>query len=161
MFWAAAVIGLAAPWLVELDIDVFGSGESMGECDVLSVYDGDTMTVRCQGEKVKVRLYCIDAPEMGQKPWGRESRDHLRQLAGDRVSVTKITGDRYGRTVGEVFRGGRSLNLAMVEMGRAVAYRKYCDDAGMIAAEKGARDARVGIWVRSGLHQSPWVYRRR
>lgn len=40
------------------------------ECRVVNIYDGDTMTLQCPGnaEQTKVRMYCIDAPEMKQAP---------------------------------------------------------------------------------------------
>ena len=45
-------------------------------CTVKSVYDGDTLTASCPEGEVKVRMFGIDTPEMGQKPWGtsRETR---------------------------------------------------------------------------------------
>ncbi|RUR52102.1 thermonuclease family protein [Vreelandella populi] len=42
--------------------------------------------------------------------------------------------DRYGRLVGEVLSGGRSLNLAMVEAGQAAFYNRYCSGARYSAA---------------------------
>jgi len=35
---------------------------------VLSIGDGDTISVLERGQKLKVRLACIDAPETTQKP---------------------------------------------------------------------------------------------
>ena len=93
LFWVAALIGLALPW--------FPSCESrdVRQCQVNSIYDGDTMRMTCSGKRVKVRLYCIDAPEMGQRPWGRESRDYLRSITPKQVSIQVRTRDRYGRLV--------------------------------------------------------------
>lgn len=133
------------------------------ECDVRKVYDGDTMTLYCRGEETKVRLYCIDTPEMGQKPWGRKSRDVLRALAGNRVVLIPKEKDRYGRTVGIVLSGDEdreNLNLAMVWSGDAVVYPKYCHDSDFYVAEDNARQIRAGIWERPGLHQTPWEWRR-
>ena len=42
---------------------------------VLSVGDGDTITVRDEGTKVHIRLACIDALETSQSPYGKESRE--------------------------------------------------------------------------------------
>lgn len=36
--------------------------------EVNLISDGDTLTVQQDGESVKIRLACIDAPELGQKP---------------------------------------------------------------------------------------------
>jgi endonuclease YncB( thermonuclease family) len=67
----------------------------------------------------KIRLACIDAPEMRASTRLRptsmqaetydntnavESRDYLRQLVvGKKVSIRRIKNDRYGRTVAELF----------------------------------------------------------
>jgi len=49
---------------------------------------------------------------MGQVPWGRESGDCLRSITPLTVGLVVRDHDRYGRAVGEVFLGGKSLNLA-------------------------------------------------
>ncbi len=95
-------------------------------CEVLKIYDGDTMTLQCGSQKTKVRLYCIDTPEMKQKPWGIQARDHLRAITGKTVNLVEIDKDRYGRTVGEVYSGEINLNLAQVQAGKAAVYETYC-----------------------------------
>ena len=57
---------------------------------VLSVHDGDTLRVRNeQGRVINIRLWGVDAPELGQ-PYGKASRNFLRKLAqGKRVEVIK------------------------------------------------------------------------
>lgn len=129
-------------------------------CRVNSIHDGDTLRATCGGEKVKVRFYCIDAPETAQRPWGTESRDHLRKIAPATVTLIEKDRDRYGRIVGEIFAGQQSLNLAMVEVGQAAVYRRYCTDRRYTAAEQRAKSARLGIWSKPGDHQQPWAYRR-
>ncbi len=159
LFWGVALVALTVPWLLPA---MTGAGEqdTRENCQVLSIYDGDTMTVRCQGEKIKVRLYCIDAPEMGQEPWGREARDTLRDLVGLIVDVRDRGHDRYGRIVGEVWSADVNLNLEMVRLGRASVYPRYCRDRSYYEYESLARDSRVGIWFESGLHQSPDSWRK-
>jgi hypothetical protein len=52
-----------------------------------------------------------------------------------------------------VFRNGRSVNLAMVQSGQALAYRKYlaaCDGAPFLNAEAHAKQSRLGVWAVSG-----------
>lgn len=133
------------------------------ECTVSNIVDGDSIVVSCKGRRQQIRLYCIDAPEMKQRPWGKESRTALRQLLkrNDRVTLTIHDVDSYGRQVAEVFRDGLNLNLRMIEKGKAAVYRRYCRLSGFYTAEKVARRARVGIWSREGLHQSPWKWRRK
>ncbi len=132
-------------------------------CVVEKVHDGDTLTAFCPREgKLKVRLYCIDAPELAQSPWGQEAREALERLVGRQVSIEPVVRDHYGRTVA-VLRNHRfpNINLEMVEGGWAAVYRRYCRDQAFYRAEAKARRLKRGIWQRSGLHQKPWEYRRR
>lgn len=129
-------------------------------CEVLKIYDGDTMTLRCQGEQIKVRLYCIDAPEMGQAPWGTQARDYLRSITGSTVKLVRVDKDRYGRIVGEVYNGEMNLNLAQVQAGYVAVYHAYCHKAEYQAAENQAKNANKGIWSTPGLQQTPWEWRK-
>lgn len=116
-------------------------------CRVDSVYDGDTMRVTCNGRDERIRLHCIDAPEMNQQPWGRISRDYLREITPPVVAlIPKETGnghrDRYGRIVAEVITPDtlrRSLTLQMVVTGHAAVYGKYCNEVQFYWLEEVAR----------------------
>ena len=94
---------------------------------VVSIGDGDTLTVQQSNRKVTVRLSCVDAPERAQTPWGAESTAKLKGLLpiGQQVRIREVEKDKYGRTVGEVFVGNRSINLTLVQTGVAVVYRQY------------------------------------
>jgi micrococcal nuclease len=63
---------------------------------VLSIGDGDTITINQNGEKVKVRLGWIDAPEMKQAPYGEAARNQLKSLLpiGIPITVREIDCDR-------------------------------------------------------------------
>ena len=100
-----------------------GSAQAL-KGEVLSIGDGDTIRVRQDGRAITVRLACIDAPEMAQRPYGQQARSYLQQRlpVGREVNLDVKTTDRYGRTVAEVF-SGLSINLALVEDGQAFAYR--------------------------------------
>lgn len=159
LFWAISLIGLVLPWLPSCE-----TLPRRSVCTVNSIHDGDTLRLTCGGERIKVRLYCIDAPEMGQRPWGRESRDYLRAITPGRVTLIARTRDRYGRTVGELITADQeqeNLNLAMVWSGQAAVYPKYCSDRSYYQAEEQARKIRSGIWSRSGRQQRPWQWRHR
>ncbi|CAK0758667.1 micrococcal nuclease [Gammaproteobacteria bacterium] len=131
-----------------------------GECLIKKVYDGDTMTLNCGGTENKVRLYCIDAPEMRQTPWGELARNNLETLAGQSVRLKQIDKDRYGRVVGEVWRGETNLNLQQVRDGMAAVYAQYCKDAIYPQTELLAQGEKLGIWKTPGLHQAPWDWRK-
>jgi len=129
---------------------------------VLSVGDGDTIRVSDGPQRLTIRLACIDAPEMAQAPYGAQSREHLQQLlpVGSVVDLKVETKDRYGRTVAEVFRHGRSINLAMVLSGQAFAYRHYltaCDGGAYLAAEARAEQSRLGIRAVTGGWNAPAI----
>ena len=131
---------------------------------VLSVGDGDTVRVSEGAQRITIRLACIDAPETAQAPYGVASRTQLQQYlpVGSVVTLKAQTKDRYGRTVAEVFRNGRAVNLAMVQSGQAFAYRKYlagCDGGAYLAAEAQAKQSRRGVWSVSGGIERPWDWR--
>jgi endonuclease YncB( thermonuclease family) len=165
LFWGVAALCLVMPWLLESCArTALRTSQVYEHCSVLSIHDGDTMKVRCNGQKIAVRLYCIDAPELGQKPWGQESRDYLRSITPAQVKVIPRTKDRYGRIVGEVITSdeqSKNLNLAMAWAGQAVVYNKYCNVAQYYQAEGEAKETRAGIWQKFGVHQRPWEWRHR
>ena len=45
---------------------------------VVSIGDGDTLRLRQAGRLITVRLACIDAPELTQRPWGPLARQYLQ-----------------------------------------------------------------------------------
>jgi endonuclease YncB( thermonuclease family) len=134
-------------------------------CAVLNVHDGDTLNALCGRHsdrplKLKVRLHCIDAPELAQAPWGRESREHLRGLIGKGpVDLRVVDRDKYGRFVAEVWKAGVNVNLKLVEAGQSAVYWQHCDSLSYGLTEVKARLSHVGIWRQWGLHQRPWEYR--
>lgn len=127
---------------------------------VVSVADGDTITVLVERERVKVRLAEIDAPERGQ-PWGRRAKDALTaKVAGYVVQVETKFNDRYGRRVGHVVYSGRDVNRELVREGHAWVYRHWLRDETLLDDEAHARAARAGLW---GLPEAeripPWDWR--
>ena len=94
---------------------------------IASCYDGDTCTTT-SGERV--RLACINSPELRGKRAepvpARAARDHLRGLVmGKKVGIRRITEDRYGRTVAELFIGETNVQQEMVASGHAEIYWRY------------------------------------
>ncbi len=132
---------------------------------VLSIGDGDTITISNDAQKIRVRLACIDAPETSQTPYGMESRQALQKLLpiGADVTIRTKAIDRYGRTVGEVLKGSTNINQSLVGSGNAFVYWQYisgCDRQTYSRLENSARLKHLGVWsVPNGI-QRPWEYRR-
>ena len=96
---------------------------------IQSCYDGDTCTT-IDGEKI--RLACIDTPELKGKKANpiraKEARDFLNNLViNEEVSIKRITKDRYGRTVGELFKNGINVQELIVKKEYGKIYEKYAD----------------------------------
>jgi endonuclease YncB( thermonuclease family) len=161
--WIAALLLAAIP-VVAHGMETSPQAKPM----VLSVGDGDTLTVLDGGHKRVVRLACIDAPELSQGPAGARAKAALKTLTppGSSVTLKVQTTDRYGRTVAEVFRSGapQPVNQALVRQGHAFVYGKYlqqCDGLAYGEAEQAARSHQLGVWG-PGIGESlvrPWDYR--
>ncbi|MEB3192547.1 MAG: thermonuclease family protein [Snowella sp.] len=124
------------------------------------------------GEEIKIRMNCIDAPEMKQEG-GKESRDFLQSMLPDNQEVILMIAekDQYGRSVAEVYvpkpnsREETAVNGEMVRAGHAHFYERYkssCpDNAEMYEVwEEAAIANRSGVWS-SGNPERPWDFRRR
>ena len=94
---------------------------------IRSCYDGDICRTT-DGERI--RLGCIDTRELrgkrAQPERAKAARDHLRAMVeGRSVGVRRITVDRYGRTVGELFVDGMNVQQAMVASRHAEIFWRY------------------------------------
>ena len=95
--------------------------ERLGPCEVTHVTDGDTLNVRCDRRKERVRMLQIDTPER----------------------------DDYGRLLAYVFVDDENLNLSMIERGWSPYFDRYGAGAyprEFARAEREARSAKLGIW---------------
>lgn len=123
--------------------------EMTGIC--VGVSDGDSLILELpDGERVRIRLYGIDAPEKDQ-PFALEARKKLGYLVYDKfIRVEVLDIDQYGRYVGKVYAGARYANRFMLKEGLAWHYRYYAaGDAELAEAESRARTAKRGIWASS------------
>lgn len=138
---------------------------------VVKVMDGDSLVIKIDGKPVECRLIGIDAPELGQKPWGYRARNNLidiLQKSGWRVTVETDSDerDKYGRALVYLRdKGGSLINLRMAEDGYAVplSIRPNVTHAPEIsAAVDRAKSSGKGIWTRKfGLKEEPSRYRER
>ena len=94
---------------------------------IKSCYDGDTCTTS-KGEKI--RLACIDSPELkgnNANPIpAKKARDFLNNLISNKqVSIRRITFDKYGRTVAELYKDEINIQKLLVDKNLAKTYKKY------------------------------------
>lgn len=132
--------------------------------EVVRVSDGDSILVKRDQRMVKVRLYGIDSPELGQA-YGRTSRTVARQwLAGRQVKVKPMYQDNYGRTVAQVWVGDTLVNAELVKNGAAWVYPRFCRERDicepMARMQQNARQARLGLW-QNEKPEPPWQWKRR
>jgi len=152
------------------------------EATVTDVHDGDTIKVTVPGEpdKIEIRLYGIDCPEIkvstktvdgkrvetkydkGTQPYGFIARAKLSQLIyGKKVTViTETNAKTYGRTVARIKCDGVDINTAMIEAGAAHWYVQYAKhDAGFERAQASAKAAKRGLWADPNAI-APWEFRK-
>jgi endonuclease YncB( thermonuclease family) len=137
---------------------------------VIVVIDGDTVLFKPDSPYktdvhgtasrafLKIRLANIDAPEKDQ-PYGEVATRALSALVLDqRVEVTTVAVDAYGRTIAQIQLGDVQVNTELVRRGLAwaSAYRSRSD---LKEAQREAQLAPRGLW-REAAPKPPWVWRR-
>ena len=131
------------------------------EARVIAVSDGDTITVKLNRRKQKIRLFGVDCPEKLQ-PYGKAATMLTQQLAFKKlVRVIPMHKDRYGRMVAYVnLPGGKRLNYELVSSGLAWWAQKYAPKEMRLAlCEIRARMKNRGLW-QDADPIPPWEYRK-
>lgn len=127
---------------------------------VIKVTDGDTYDVRrSDGQTATVRLFGVDAPESGQ-PYGTESQQAAERYVGNKnVRVVVVETGPYGRTIGRVRIGGRSLAELLTRDGLAWHSDRYApNETELERLERQARNANRGLWAAADP-VPPWDWR--
>jgi endonuclease YncB( thermonuclease family) len=151
-----------APRTKPISASPLSIGESYS-AKVFQVIDGDTVDVRVQGCRVRVRLSSIDCPEDGQRWGGTAKAGLIKMIGGKSVSLEVHDLDVYGRTmtIATVFvqHGEEStwinVNERMVMLGHAWVMRAYY---GHLSPERQGQLNRLEAWARSkkvGLWGTP------
>ena len=127
--------------------------------EVVSISDGDTVSVMHDGKAEKIRLNGIDCPESRQA-FGTKAKQFTSDLVfGKTVTIEVRDHDKYGRTVGEVIlSSGQSLNRELVRAGLAWWYRQYSSDQSLGELESEAKAAKRGLWADPNPIP-PWDFR--
>ena len=127
---------------------------------VVSIQDGDTLTVVIDRRQVKVRLTDIDAPELRQ-PFGTRSRQSLSEMCFGKLASLDVRGqDRYQRSLAQVTCDGKDANAEQVRRGYAWTYVRYARQGSpLYSLEQEAKTARRGLWADPSP-VAPWDWRR-
>ena len=114
---------------------------------VIRVSDGDTLLLHSGSQRIKVRMYGIDAPELKQS-YGEDSKSYLeKRILNKNVDVKVINEDKYGRKVGKVFYKNKDINLEMIKTGNAWFYEYHAKkEKEYRKASKSAQEQKLGLW---------------
>ena len=124
------------------------------------VIDGDTVKGKTEGKQITIRLVEIDAPEMDQ-PFGLASKNFLIKLtSNEKITYTSEGEDRYGRTLGKLYKNNENLNILMVKSGFAWVYERYVKNQNLYVYQEVAKSKNLGLW-QSKKPIAPWVWRRK
>lgn len=130
------------------------------DAKVIAVLDGDTVLVLRDGNKIKVRLANIDAPESDQE-FGRESRQALvDRVLKKQVHINSQAVDSYGRMIAEISLDRKSVNEAQVQNGMAWEYSHYHRNKRYLSLNQQAQQSRRGLWAQSVKPVSPKHWRK-
>lgn len=124
---------------------------SLTEARVTSITDGDTFRAQVNGNRERIRMLRIDTPERNDKYY-RDASRALQRLIENKTVRLEFEGrrkDPNGRLLAYVWLDDKNINLEMVRLGwtpfdARFGEGKYATQ--FRAAERSARDARIGIW---------------
>lgn len=132
---------------------------------VQQVISGNTLEVivpsLANNQIQRLRLIGFDAPAPGQRPWGKEAMDFLRQVDKETIQLEfdQERQDSYDRLLAYVWHNGELLNLAMVAEGHALMDSRlpnirYEDQ--LRRGQEAARLQGLGIWDPANpMRQTP------
>lgn len=130
---------------------------------VVHVHDGDSLTIVDHGQKVRLRLAGIDAPELAQ-PYGWKALRSLSRLCrGKQASAVERGKDDDGRILATVTCGADAkidAGAEQVRKGLAWVFRTYLPlGSPLYEMETSARLMQRGLW-RDKDPVPPWEWRK-
>jgi endonuclease YncB( thermonuclease family) len=99
-----------------------GAGSFTGH--VTRIVDGDTFWI--SSKDVRIRVWGLDAPEVGTSAGSAATAALSRLVSGQTLTCRQRDIDRYGRIVGQCFLAdGRDITAAMIASGTATEYCRF------------------------------------
>ncbi len=127
---------------------------------VVSVTDGDTLTVMHDGAKERLILFGVDCPELAQD-FGPQAKKFTDDCCYNQiVSIEDRGRDPRGRTIAIVsLPNGSILNQQLVRQGLAWWSDKFApDDAQLKQLHLAAQSSHTGLWAAPNPIP-PWIFR--
>ena len=114
---------------------------------VVTVHEGDRLTIHHEGRSETIYLKGIDCPEFKQ-PYGKQAKHATAAYVGNReVVVRGLTRDKQGRVSAEVLLpDGRNVGRELLKEGLAWWQRSASSDASLEVLEELARASAKGLW---------------
>jgi endonuclease YncB( thermonuclease family) len=126
---------------------------------VVTVHEGDRLTIRHDGRSEAIHLKGIDCPELKQ-PYGKQAKHVTAAFVGNRdVVVRGLTRDKQGQGSAEVLlHDGRNVAHELLKEGLAWWQRSASSNASLERLEELARAEGKGLW--SEPHPvPPWKWK--
>ena len=137
---------------------------------VIRVYDGDTLQVGKDNQRIIIRMAGIDAPETGfegrpGQPYSRKAKHYLEKwVKHEKILIKGYGKGGYGRQLAEVFVDSTNINLEMIRAGYAEVYSgklpETLDSTLYYDAQTQARKKRKGMWRQGQAYKSPRIWRK-
>jgi endonuclease YncB( thermonuclease family) len=115
---------------------------------VLTVHEGDRLTIHHQGRKDMVHLRDVDCPELKQ-PYGKQAKHATAAYIGNReVVVRDLKRDRQGRMTADILLlDGRRIAHELVKEGLAWVQPGGSGNQTLKDLEELARASGTGLWA--------------
>ncbi|HEX4969333.1 MAG TPA: thermonuclease family protein [Nitrospiraceae bacterium] len=126
---------------------------------VITVHEGDRLTIHHDGRKETIYLKDIDCPDLKQ-PYGKQAKLVTAAFIGNRdVVVRGLKRDKQGRVSAEVLLDdGRNVGHELLKEGLAWWRRSASSDASLEVVEELARASGKGLWADSNP-VPPWKWK--
>lgn len=126
---------------------------------VVTVHEGDRLTIHHEGRSETIYLKDIDCPELTQ-PYGKQAKHATAAYVGNReVVVRSLKRDRHGRTTAEILlQDGRNIGRELVKEGLAWWGRSGSGDRSLGELEELARAEAKGLWSEPNP-VPPWKWK--
>ena len=128
---------------------------------VITVHEGDRLTIRHDGRSETIHLKDIDCPELKQ-PYGKQAKHATAAFVGNReIVVRALTRDKRGWTSAEVLLpDGRNVGRELVKEGLAWWQKSGSGDRSLGDLEELARAEAKGLWSEPNP-VPPWKWKQK